>query len=136
MHSTANKMHVSQFICFCKVLYMFQMVFLTIIRSSKVHIQHQVFVRPILLPARLAAGSSNGLTYLMLYVQFWAPDDGWKNRLKHVERLTEINQLWNVAPCWLYSANFFHPFTQSSVEALFFSHSINSNFFRSVYNCQ
>ena len=41
----------------------------------------------------------------MLYVQFWAPDDGWKNRLKHVECLTQINKLWNVASCWLYSAN-------------------------------
>ena len=51
--------------------------------------------------ARLAAGSSIGLT---LYVQFWAPDDGRKNRLKHVERLTEINKLRNVAYCWLYSA--------------------------------
>jgi len=29
--------------------------------------------------------------YLTLYVQFWAPDDGQKNHLKHVERLTEIN---------------------------------------------
>ena len=37
-------------------------------------------------------------------MQFWAPDDGRKNRLKHVERLTEINKLRNVASCWLYSA--------------------------------
>ena len=85
---------------------MFQTVFLSIIRSSKRHIQRLVFVRPLLLPAtslaRLAAGSSNGLT---LYVPFWAPDDGQKNRLKHVERLTEINKLWNVTSCWLYSAN-------------------------------
>ena len=43
--------------------------------------------------------------YLTLYVQFWAPDDGQKIRLKHAERLTEINKLWNVASCWLYSAN-------------------------------
>jgi len=28
-----------------------------------------------------------------------------KTRLKHVERLTEINQMRNFAPCWLYSAN-------------------------------
>jgi len=42
--------------------------------------------------------------YLTLYVQFWAPDDKWKNRLKHGESLTEINKLWNVASCWLYSA--------------------------------
>ena len=84
---------------------MFQAVFPSIIRSSTLHIQRQVFVRPLLLPAaslaRLAAGSSNGLT---LYVQFWAPDDGRKPRLKHAERLTEINKLWNVASCWLYSA--------------------------------
>ena len=26
--------------------------------------------------------------YLTLYVQFWAPDDGRKTRLKHVKRLT------------------------------------------------
>jgi len=26
-------------------------------------------------------------------VQFLAPDDGWKNRLKHVQRLTEINKI-------------------------------------------
>jgi len=47
----------------------------------------------------VAAGSSNGL-----YVQFWAPDDGRKNRLKYVEGLTEINKLWHVAS-WLYCAN-------------------------------
>ena len=28
-----------------------------------------------------------------------------KNRPKHVEYLTEINKLRNVASCWLYSAN-------------------------------
>jgi len=41
---------------------MFQTGFLSIIRNSKLHIQRQVFVRPILLPAadlvRSAAGSS------------------------------------------------------------------------------
>jgi len=42
---------------------------------------------------------------LMLYVQFWAPGEGRKNRLKHVERLTEINKSWNAASCWLCSAN-------------------------------
>jgi len=30
---------------------------------------------------------------------------GEKNRLKHVELLTEKNKLRNVASCWLYSAN-------------------------------
>ena len=38
-------------------------------------------------------------------MQFWAPDDGRKNCLKHVGRLTEINKFWNVASCWLYSKN-------------------------------
>jgi len=42
--------------------------------------------------------------YLTLYVQFWAPDDGRKTRLKHVERLAEINKFRKVASCWLYSA--------------------------------
>ena len=55
-----------KFIYFCKTLYMFQTVFPSIIRSTKLHIQRQEFVRPLLLPAanlaRLAAGSSNGLT--------------------------------------------------------------------------
>ena len=93
-HSTTNKCDVSQFIYFCKTLYMFLTGFPSIIRSSKLHIQRQVFVRPLLLPAASS-----------LYVQFWAPDDGLKNRLKHVQRLTEINKLRNVASCWLYSAN-------------------------------
>jgi len=52
---------VSQFIYFCKTLYMFPTDFLSIIRSSKLHVQCQVFVRPILLPAaslaRLAANT-------------------------------------------------------------------------------
>ena len=70
----------------------------------------KVAVRPLLLPAvslsRLAAGSSNGLTNTWRCMcSFWAPDDGRKNRLKHVERLTEINKLRNVASCWLCSAN-------------------------------
>ena len=40
------------------------------------------------------ACSSNVLTkYPMLYVQFWAPDDGRRNRLKHVEHFTEISSV-------------------------------------------
>jgi hypothetical protein len=38
--------------------------------------------------------------YLTMYGQFWALDDERQNRLKHAERLTEINKLWNVASCW------------------------------------
>jgi len=43
--------------------------------------------------------------YLTLYVQFWAPDNGQKNRLKHVHHFTEINKLSNVTSCWLYFGN-------------------------------
>ena len=61
-----TRCNVSQFIYFCKTLFMFQTVFTSVIRSSKLHIQRQVCVRPLLLPAaslaRLAAGSSIGLT--------------------------------------------------------------------------
>jgi hypothetical protein len=38
-----------------------------------------------------AAGSSIGLTILMLYVQFCAPGDEQRNRLTHVEQFIEIN---------------------------------------------
>ena len=55
----------------CKTFYMFQTGFPSIIRSTKLHIQRQVFVA-----WRLAAGSSICLTP---YVQFCAPDDGRKN---------------------------------------------------------
>ena len=79
---------------------MFQTGFPSIIRSSKLLIQRQVFVRPILLPAASLAGmkhpdqaSSRSDQYLTLYVQFLAPDDGRKNRLKHIEHLTDINKL-------------------------------------------
>jgi hypothetical protein len=101
---------------------MFHMGFPSIIRSSKLHIQRQAFVRPILLPAaslafRPSSGAQNCTysirylsdrysdKYLTLYVQFWAPDDGRKTHLKHVQLLTEINKLWNVASFWLYAAN-------------------------------
>jgi len=72
------------------MLYMFQTVFLSIIRSSKLHIQCQTNTATCCCTTRLAAGRSIGLT---LYVQFWAPDDGRKNHLKCVEHLTEINKL-------------------------------------------
>jgi len=42
---------VSQFIYFYKTLCVFQTVFPSIIRSSKLHLQRQAFVGPLLLPA-------------------------------------------------------------------------------------
>jgi len=63
---------------------------------------HQIFVRPLLLPAaslaRLAAGSSNGLTNNWRYMcSFELLMMDGKTRPKHVERLTKINRLRNVA---------------------------------------
>jgi len=58
-------------IYFCKRLYMFETGIPSIIRRTKLHIERQAC--------------------LTLYVQFCAPDDGRKNRLKHIERLTKIN---------------------------------------------
>ena len=87
---------------------MFQTVFPSITRSSKLHIQRQVFIRPILLPAASQASGRQQYwsdKYVTLYVQFCAPGNGRKDRLKRVECLTEINKLRNVASCWLYSAN-------------------------------
>ena len=40
------------------------------------------------IPSTIAAGSS----YLTVYVQFCAPDDGRRNRLKYVEQFIEINR--------------------------------------------
>jgi len=59
-----------------------------------------------LLLAWLTAGSSIGPTNAwrcMCSFELLMTD--WKTCLKHVERLTEIKKLWNVASCWLYSAN-------------------------------
>jgi len=59
--------------------------------------------------ARLAAGSSNGLTNTvpdavrMCSFELLIRDGN--PRLKHAERLTEINKLRNVASYWLYCAN-------------------------------
>ena len=53
---------ISQFIYSCKTLYMFQTGFQFIIRSSKLHIQRQVFVRPLLLPAAITLDPWRGIT--------------------------------------------------------------------------
>jgi len=73
--------------------YVFRTVFPSIIRSSRLYTQHQVYV--IQVSGLLASGhemkfhlvQSTNLydIYLMLYVQSWTPDDGRKDRPKHVE---------------------------------------------------
>ena len=74
---------------------MFRKVFPTIIRSSKLYIQHQVYVIQVLW--LLASGHEMELVpvsmqstnvcdiYLMLYVQSGTPNDGREDRPKYVE---------------------------------------------------
>jgi hypothetical protein len=50
-YSRTNMMHVSQMIYSGETLYMFQTVFPSIIRSSRLHIQQQAYVKVLLLPA-------------------------------------------------------------------------------------
>ena len=66
---------VSQFIYFCKTLYMFQSVI------------HQELK---------TAHTASGICHTNTATCY---------RLKHVERLTEINKLRDVASCWLYCTN-------------------------------
>jgi hypothetical protein len=75
---------------------MFQVVPLPIIRSSKLYTQHRVFVVLLFLTATVVglepthdSGKKQKKLhkYPTLCIQFWAPDDGRRNRLKHVDRL-------------------------------------------------
>jgi len=94
-HSTSNKMQ-------CFSIYLF----ISVRRSTC----FRRFFRPSSgiqnCLAGLAVCSSNGLTNTwrcMCGFELLMMDG--KTRLKHVERLTEINILWNFASCWLYCAN-------------------------------
>jgi hypothetical protein len=68
-------------------LYMFRTVFPSIIRSSRLYIQHQVYVIQVrwqhasrhLVPASML--STNLYDINLMYVQSWTPDDGWHDRL-------------------------------------------------------
>jgi hypothetical protein len=99
--STNNKMHLlSQFIYSCKTLYMFRTVFPSIIRSSKTAYTAAVYFKQLLLSGMrwnctsISSPIAAAVWHIpLLYKQFWAPDVGRKNRPKHVERFTRINNL-------------------------------------------
>ena len=63
---------------------MFRTVFPSIIKSSRLYIQQQAFVKQtfLLLASKQTAVSD---VCLLLYVQSWTPDDGRKERPKHVQ---------------------------------------------------
>ena len=65
-------------------LYMLRTVFPSIIRSSRLYIQHKVYVIQVRwLHASMQSTNLYDI-HLMLYVQSWTPDDGRKYRPKHV----------------------------------------------------
>ena len=92
-------------------LYMFRMVSPSIIRSSRLYMQHQVYVIQVswlharghemehLVPASTQSAKLYDI-YLMLYVQSWTPDDGRTDRPKHVEWYS-INSK-NCASSWFH----------------------------------
>ena len=94
------------FIYFCKTHYMFQTGFPVHHQELKTaHTASGICQTVTASLARLAAGSSNGMTNVwrcMCSFELLMMDG--KTRLKYVGCLTEINKLWNVASCWLYSA--------------------------------
>ena len=112
-----TRRNVTQFICFCEMLYMFQAVPPPIIRSSKLYIQHRILCQTFTVNCHCRGRDGTRsprlprqwqitvkvwqITRCCIY-SFWAPDDGLRNRLKHVEHFTEINKLCNVVSCWLY----------------------------------
>jgi len=64
---------------------MFRTVFPSIIRSSRLYIQQQAFVKQI--PCKFASKQTQYLfdIRLLLYVRSWNANDGRKNRPKHAE---------------------------------------------------
>jgi len=86
--ATFHDLFISVRRCTC-----FRRFFPSIIRSSKLHIQRQTNTWRCMCSLKL----------LMM---------DRKTRLKHVERLTEIKKLWNVASCWFYSANILKYFSR------------------------
>jgi hypothetical protein len=77
MHSISNLFY------FGTTLYRFRTVSPSIIRSLRLYIQHQNIQVLWLLASKQPQNLYD--IYLMLYVQSWTPDDGWKDLPKHVE---------------------------------------------------
>jgi hypothetical protein len=69
-YSKPNQMHnISDLFYFGTTLYTFQTVFLSIIRSPRLYIQHQVYVIQVLWLLTSMQPQNQYDTYLMLYVQ-------------------------------------------------------------------
>jgi hypothetical protein len=80
--------NISNLFYFGTTLYMFRTVFLSIIRSLKLYIQHHTIQVLWLLASKEPQNLYD--IYLMLYVQSQTPDDGRKDRPKHVKCCSKI----------------------------------------------
>jgi hypothetical protein len=101
-------MHLlSQIICSYKTPYLFRTGFPFIIRSSKQRIQQRYMSNSccyLLLSgmrwncSSISSPIAAAVWHIpLLFTLFWAPDEGRKDRPKHVERFTKINNLrWQV----------------------------------------
>jgi hypothetical protein len=86
----SNKMQRYTVYFIWKLLCMFRVVAPPNIRSANNYLQHLVCVTPLLLPAAIAADSSNGVTNTRcLDTVVCAPDVGWWYRPKHVEQFPD-----------------------------------------------
>ena len=82
LYSKTNQINnISNLFYFGTTPYMFWTVFPSIIRSLRVYIQHHTI--PVLW--LIASKQPQNLDCLMLYVQSETPDDGRKDRPKHVD---------------------------------------------------
>jgi len=75
--------NISNLFYFGTTLYMFRTVFPFIIRSIRLYIQHHTIQVLWLLASKQPQNLYD--IYLMLYVESYTPDDGRKDRPKHVE---------------------------------------------------
>jgi hypothetical protein len=78
--------NISNLFYFGTTFYMFRTVAPSIIRSLRLYIQHH----SIQVLSVLASKQPQNLYGMMLYVQSYTPDDGRRDRLKHVECCSKI----------------------------------------------
>ena len=94
---------------------MFRTVSPSIIRSLRLYIQHHTIQVLWLLASKQSQNVYD--TYLMLYVQFQTPDDGRKDRPKHVELFqSKINYKY-CASGWFYYICIFIYITEMSLQS-------------------
>ena len=88
-YSRTNQMHnISNLFYFGTTLYMFPKVSPSIIRSLRLYIQHHTVQVLWLLASKQPQNLYD--IYLMLYAQSYTPDDGRRDRPKHVECCSKI----------------------------------------------